>query len=51
MYRAETQDSQLGNLSRICVYPDPPLGTEELDLLLTMNPELNPVTPTMLLAL
>jgi hypothetical protein len=31
------------------VYPDPPLGTEELQLVRDAFPELRPVTPTMLL--
>jgi TIR domain-containing protein len=30
------------------LYPDPPLGTEELDLIRLINPELKPVTPLML---
>lgn len=33
------------------LYPDPPLGTEEIFLLLTLDPEVDPVTPTILRAL
>lgn len=32
------------------LYPDPPLGTEELMLLLALDADLDPVTPTMLMA-
>ncbi len=32
------------------VYPDPPLGTKELELLRLFDPDLEPVTPTMLRA-
>lgn len=33
------------------LYPDPPLGTEELQLLRQFDPEIDPVTPTILQAL
>ncbi len=32
------------------VYPDPPLGTDELGLIAELAPELTPVTPTALIA-
>lgn len=33
------------------LYPDPPLGTEELQLLRQLDPDIDPVTPTILRAL
>ncbi len=34
----------------VYLYPDPPLGTEELQLLTYLDRTLEPVTPTMLMA-
>lgn len=47
-YRAELRE--LGqSLGRI-IYPDPPLGTEELEILRDFAPDLEPITPTLLQA-
>jgi hypothetical protein len=43
----EAQGASRGRL----VYPDPPLGTEELELLRQLDQALDPVTPTLLRAL
>ena len=48
-YRAEVTDT--GAISGKYLYPDPPLGTEELHLLRQLDPEIEPVTPTILQAL
>ncbi len=44
--RAEAAES--GTVRNTYLYPDPPLGSEELDLLQQFDPQLNAVTPTIL---
>jgi hypothetical protein len=45
-YRAEVQAN--GGMVGRYLYPDPPLGTEEIHLLTIFDPNIEPVTPTML---
>lgn len=44
--RSPSSDVDLGNW---VLYPDPPLGAEELAVLAELDPALRPVTPTALL--
>jgi hypothetical protein len=46
IFRAETKAS--GAVSGRYLYPDPPLGSEELQLLKQFDPDIEPVTPTIL---
>ncbi len=48
-YRAEM--TAAGAVMGKYLYPDPPLGTEELQLLEQLDPDIDPVTPTILQAL
>ena len=45
-FRSADAAADTGNL---VLYPDPPLGTEELAVLAELDPNLRPVTPTALL--
>lgn len=47
-YRADLRDTGHG-FGRY-IYPDPPLGSEELELLRDLDPDVEPVTPTILQA-
>ena len=42
--------AEAGGHLRQLVYPDPPLGTEEVRLIHEFDPDIDPVTPTILLA-
>lgn len=48
-YRADLRDKgeQLGRY----IYPDPPLGSEELEFLRELDPNVEPITPTLLQAI
>ena len=48
-YRADMATA--GPVTGKYLYPDPPLGTEELRLLRQLDPDIDPVTPTILQAL
>jgi len=51
-YRADMADMAAAGADRgNYLYPDPPLGTVELKLLRELDPDINPVTPTILQAL
>lgn len=47
-YRAQLR--QTGRLLGRYIYPDPPLGSEELEWLRELDPDVEPVTPTLLQA-